>query len=197
VTRAGAATDALRYEPESGLLRPLPLRRSPNADARPAGCAVDLLVVHAISLPPGEFGGPWVDALFLNRLPAARHPYFAEVHALRVSAHLFVRRDGRAVQYVPLTQRAWHAGESAFAGRTRCNDFSIGIELEGLPGEPFDTAQYASLGRLAAAITAAFPAIDDERIVGHSDIAPGRKDDPGDAFDWERFRAALGAARAT
>ncbi len=181
----------LAYDAASGRLRPLAFRGSPNCDARPDGCAVDLLVVHAISLPPGEFGGPWIDALFLNRLPADLHPYFAEVHALRVSAHLLVDRAGRAVQYVPLTARAWHAGVSSFAGRERCNDFSIGIELEGLPGLPFTTAQYATLAALIGAIRTAFPAITPERVVGHSDIAPGRKTDPGPRFDRARLRRAL------
>jgi AmpD protein len=181
----------LRYDSGSGRLRPLPLRRSPNADARPEGVTVDLLVVHAISLPPGEFGGPWVDALFLNRLPADRHPYFATLHAQRVSAHLFVRRDGSALQYVPLHRRAWHAGVSCFQGREQCNDFSIGIELEGLPGMPFSNAQYAALAALTAAIRGAFPGITPARVVGHSDIAPGRKEDPGPTFDWAGFRARL------
>ncbi|HEY5790343.1 MAG TPA: 1,6-anhydro-N-acetylmuramyl-L-alanine amidase AmpD, partial [Gammaproteobacteria bacterium] len=163
---------------------PLPYRASPNQDARPPGSPVDLVVVHAISLPPGEFGGPWVDALFLNRLPADLHPYFAEVHALRVSAHLLVYRDGRAVQYVPLHRRAWHAGVSCFDGRERCNDFSVGIELEGLPGEPFTSPQYATLANLLGVLRSAFPGLTAARVVGHSDIAPGRKTDPGPAFDW-------------
>ena len=184
----------LAYDPASGRLHPLPFRRSPNCDERPAGCAVDLLVVHAISLPPGDYGGPWIDALFLNRLPPDLHPYFAEVHALRVSAHLLVDRAGRAVQYVPLDRRAWHAGASCFDGRERCNDYSIGIELEGLPGEPFTLAQYESLAALVAVIRAAFPGIAPERIVGHSDIAPGRKTDPGPRFDWARLRTLAGLA---
>ncbi len=178
----------LAYDAASGRLRPLPFRASPNHDARPDGTTVDLLVVHAISLPPGEFGGPWIDALFRNRLPPDLHPYFAEVHQLHVSAHLLVDRAGRAVQYVPLDRRAWHAGASTFAGRERCNDFSIGIELEGLPGQPFTTPQYATLAALIEVIRDAFPAIGAERIVGHSDIAPGRKEDPGPRFDWTRLR---------
>ena len=178
----------LAYDAASGRVRPLPFRGSPNCDARPDGCAVDLLVVHAISLPPGEFGGPWIDALFMNRLPPDLHPYFAEVHELRVSAHLLVDRAGRAVQYVPLDRRAWHAGASCFAGRERCNDFSIGIELEGLPGLPFTGAQYATLAALVEVLRDAFPGITAERVVGHSDIAPGRKEDPGPRFDWLRLR---------
>jgi AmpD protein len=183
----------LAYDPVSGRLRPLPFRASPNCDARPDGCPpVDLLVIHAISLPPGEYGGPWIDALFRNRLPSDLHPYFAEVHALRVSAHLLVDRAGRAVQYVPLDRRAWHAGESSFAGRARCNDFSIGIELEGLPGVRFTAAQYETLAALVVAIRGAFPTIGPDRVVGHSDIAPGRKQDPGPTFDWGHLRRLAG-----
>jgi AmpD protein len=178
----------LAYDPATGLVRPLPYRASPNCDERPPGCAIDLLVVHAISLPPGDYGGPWIDALFHNRLPPDRHPYFAEVHRLCVSAHLLVDRAGRAVQYVPLPRRAWHAGASCFAGREGCNDFSIGIELEGLPGDRFTAAQYATLAALVGVLRAAFPGITAERIVGHSDIAPGRKQDPGPRFDWVRLR---------
>ncbi|MDX1593065.1 MAG: 1,6-anhydro-N-acetylmuramyl-L-alanine amidase AmpD [Gammaproteobacteria bacterium] len=178
-------------------MRPLPYRASPNRDARPAGCPVDLLVVHAISLPPGEYGGPWIDALFRNRLPAGHHPYFAEIHTLRVSAHLLVDRAGRATQYVPLHERAWHAGVSRFGDRERCNDFSIGIELEGLPGRSFTSAQYATLAALVAAVRGAFPGITPERIVGHSDIAPGRKEDPGPRFDWARLRRLAGLDRGT
>ena len=188
ITRPQSLPPDLAYDPASGRVRPLPYRASPNCDARPDDTPVDLLVVHAISLPPGEFGGPWIDALFMNRLPPDLHPYFAEVHALRVSAHLLIDRAGRAVQYVPLTRRAWHAGQSCFEGRERCNDFSIGIELEGLPGQPFTDAQYATLAALVEILRAAFPGITAERVVGHSDIAPGRKEDPGPRFDWARLR---------
>jgi len=185
----------LTYDPASGQLRPLPFSASPNCDARPKGCPVDLLVIHAISLPPGDYGGPWIDALFQNRLPADEHPYFAAVHALRVSAHLLVDRTGRAVQYVPLDQRAWHAGASCFDGRERCNDFSIGIELEGLPGDRFTSAQYETLAALIIVIRTRFPAITPERVVGHSDIASGRKEDPGPAFDWSHLRQLAGLDR--
>ena len=187
----GAPPD-LAYDPASGRLRPLPFRATPNCDPRPPGCPIDLLVIHAISLPPGEYGGPWIDALFHNRLPPDQHPYFAEVHDMQVSAHLLIDRTGHAVQYVPLDQRAWHAGASSFDGRERCNDFSIGIELEGLPGDPFTTAQYETLAALVTAIRAAYPAITPERVVGHSDIAPGRKEDPGPAFEWPRLRHLAG-----
>jgi AmpD protein len=170
---------------------------SPHHDARPPGAEVDLLVVHGISLPPGEFGGPWIDALFLGRLDPAAHPSFADLHALRVSAHTLIRRDGELVQYVDFDRRAWHAGESRFEGRERCNDFSVGVELEGADEAPYTPAQYARLVQLARALMRRYPGITPERIVGHSDIAPGRKTDPGPGFDWQRFRTALaGPTRA-
>lgn len=164
---------------------------SPNCDARPAGTAIDLLVIHNISLPPGEFGGPWIDRLFQNRLPAQAHPYFATIHQLRVSAHLLIRRDGTLIQYVPLELRAWHAGSSCFQGRERCNDFSIGVELEGTDELPFDDRQYRVLAATARELLRRFPAIAPSHIVGHCDIASGRKTDPGAAFDWKRFRRLL------
>ncbi len=160
---------------------------SPNQDARPPEAVVDLLVIHGISLPAGSFGGPWIEHLFLNRLPAHRHPLFGEIHRLRVSSHLLIRRDGTLLQFVPLERRAWHAGVSSFRGRIRCNDFSVGIELEGTDDRPYTEAQYRTLARTAARIRRHFPAITPDRIVGHSDIAPGRKTDPGPAFDWPRF----------
>lgn len=166
-------------------------RPSPNQDARPPSTVVDLLVIHNISLPPGEFGGPWIDDLFLNRLDPTAHPYFRDIAALRVSAHLLIRRDGALVQYVGLEARAWHAGVSSFAGRSACNDFSIGIELEGADTIPYTEVQYRILARTTRAIQARFPAITGERIVGHSDIAPGRKSDPGPAFDWAGYRRRL------
>lgn len=166
---------------------------SPNADERPPGCTVDLLVIHAISLPPGQFGGGHIAELFLNQLDPGVHPYFATIADLRVSAHLLIRRDGSAVQFVALDRRAWHAGQSLFRGRECCNDFSIGIELEGSDATPFSDAQYARLATLTTAVRAAFPCIGSEQIVGHSDIAPGRKTDPGPHFDWTRYRALLAA----
>ena len=164
---------------------------SPNCDERPAGEVVSLLVIHNISLPPGVFGGPHIDRLFTNTLDPDEHPFFAEIHPLRVSSHLLIRRDGELVQYVPLGRRAWHAGRSNFAGRERCNDFSIGIELEGTDALPYDDRQYARLVEVSRAILSAYPALTAERIVGHADIAPGRKSDPGPVFDWPRYRAAL------
>jgi len=162
-----------------------------NQDDRPAGCEPQLVVLHSISLPPGEFGGPDIEHLFTNCLDWDAHPYFAEIRGLEVSAHALVRRDGELVQFVPLTQRAWHAGESCFRGRQRCNDFSIGIELEGEDETPYDARQYATLTRLLRAIMHAYPAISAREIAAHSDIAPGRKTDPGPAFDWLRLYDGL------
>lgn len=162
--------------------------RTPNCDARPAAMGISLIVVHGISLPPGEFGGDGVERLFTNRLDPAAHPYFAAIAELRVSAHFLIPRDGSLVQFVRCGERAWHAGESTWRGRARCNDFSIGVELEGSDAVPYTTPQYAMLGRLVRALRRRYPI---EDIVGHSDIAPGRKTDPGPAFDWPRFRRAL------
>ena len=164
---------------------------SPNCDERPQGEVVSLLVIHNISLPPGAFGGPHIDRLFTNALDPDEHPFFREIRELRVSSHLLIRRDGELVQYVPLHRRAWHAGASRFDGRERCNDFSIGIELEGADDTPYDDRQYARLIEVSAVIRAVYPAITAGRVTGHADIAPGRKSDPGPAFDWPRYRAAL------
>lgn len=155
---------------------------------------MDLIVVHGISLPPGDFGGPWIDRLFCNTLPAPAHPYFAEVCAMRVSAHLVIARDGAVTQYVKFTDRAWHAGPSSYRGRERCNDFSVGIELEGTDILPYEQVQYAALAQAVAALCAAYPTLSPERLAGHSDIAPGRKTDPGPAFDWPLARRLIGAA---
>ena len=167
---------------------------SPNCDDRPPGCVPELLVVHGISLPPGEFGGGWIDALFTNRLDGSAHPYFAQIRGLTVSAHALIRRDGEIVQYVPFHRRAWHAGQSQFQGRDRCNDFSIGIELEGTDELAYDDRQYPRLARLYHALRTAYPRIDASRIVGHADIAPGRKTDPGPAFDCARLSSEIDAA---
>ncbi|MFD1006993.1 1,6-anhydro-N-acetylmuramyl-L-alanine amidase AmpD [Oceanisphaera ostreae] len=156
---------------------------SPHFDTRPQG-EVSLLVVHSISLPPARYGGPYIDQLFLGTLNPDEDPYFAEIHQLRVSAHCLIRRDGEIVQYVPFNQRAWHAGQSSFNGRERCNDFAIGIELEGTDTDTFTDAQYQQLTKITQLLQARFPAITTEHIVGHSDIAPGRKTDPGIGFDW-------------
>lgn len=157
---------------------------SPNCDARPEGEAIRLAVIHAISLPPGEFGGPGVIQLFTNRLDPKAHPYYQAIKDLSVSAHFFIRRDGRVIQFVPCTARAWHAGVSTWQGRERCNDFSIGIELEGTDDTPFTDVQYAVLNRLLDLLEQSYPI---EAVVGHADIAPGRKTDPGPCFDWARL----------
>ena len=163
---------------------------SPNCDARPAGAQVTLLIVHSISLPPGEFGGDAIERLFTNRLDPNAHPSFAGLESLRVSAHFLVRRDGELVQFVPLDRRAWHAGVSSWRGRSRCNDFSVGVELEGTPEHPFTDAQYAPLENLIRALRSALPL---REIAAHSDVAPGRKIDPGARFDWPRLFSALAA----
>jgi AmpD protein len=169
---------------------------SPNWDERPPGTVIDLLVIHGISLPPGEFGGPWIDDLFLNRLDPGAHPYFRQVAGLRVSSHLLIRRGGELLQYVDLRRRAWHAGASSFAGRDCCNDFAVGVELEGADETPYADAQYRMLAEVTTELMKRFPAITPQRIAGHSDIAPGRKTDPGPAFDWPRFRRLLEGPRA-
>ena len=177
---------------DTGLITPARQCLSPNRDARPEGAALDTVVLHGISLPPGEFGGAQIEALFSNKLDWDAHPYFAEIRGMEVSAHLLIRRDGELVQFVPFTERAWHAGDSRFRGRARCNDFSIGIELEGEDETPYDDRQYAVLPGVLKAITTAYPDITPREIAGHSDIAPGRKSDPGPAFDWLRLYDALG-----
>ena len=164
---------------------------SPNCDQRPPGTEIDLLVIHSISLPPGEFGGCWIDDLFLNRLDPAAHPYFETIHHFRVSAHLLIDRDGALTQYVPLDRRAWHAGRSCFDGREACNDFSIGIELEGDDDTPFTDAQYHRLAAVTGEIMDRYPAITPARITGHCHIAPERKTDPGPLFEWQRYREAI------
>ena len=163
-------------------------RESPHCDDRPEGAAVSLLVIHNISLPPGEYGGDWIDDLFMGRLDPQAHPYFRDIAGLRVSAHYLIRRDGTLIQYVDPEKRAWHAGVSRWNGRERCNDFSIGVELEGSDDVPFAEPQYETLAGLTKFLFERFGPLD---IAGHSDIAPDRKTDPGPWFDWERFRAAL------
>ncbi|HQQ74205.1 MAG TPA: 1,6-anhydro-N-acetylmuramyl-L-alanine amidase AmpD [Pseudomonadales bacterium] len=175
----------------SGWLQGIRTLPSPNCNARPSIAAIDLLVIHNISLPPGQFGGDHIDALFCNELDCDADPYFETLRDLCVSAHFFINRDGQVTQYVSLDDRAWHAGVSQWDGREQCNDFSIGIELEGTDNTSYTDAQYAALTGLARVLMLLYPAITLNRIVGHSDIAPGRKTDPGEAFDWLRFRAAL------
>lgn len=174
-----------RYLPDADGWVPAARRvPTPNFDERPPGTPVDLVVLHNISLPPGQFGSGDIEAFFQNRLDPDKHPFFATIHQVQVSAHFLVTRRGELVQFVPCTQRAWHAGQSEFFGRPRCNDFSIGIEIEGCDDLPFTPAQYDTVAALVPALLAAYPV---RAIAGHSDIAPGRKTDPGPHFDWARF----------
>jgi Negative regulator of beta-lactamase expression len=176
---------------EGGRVRGVPFVASPNYDERPPGTTVDLLVVHAISLPPGRFGGTGIIELFMNALDPEAHPYYCDIAALKVSSHFLVRRTGEILQFVECDKRAWHAGVSSWLGRERCNDFSIGIELEGCDELPFENAQYEALASLARALKTRYPIAD---ITGHADIAPGRKTDPGPHFDWTRCRRLVGFA---
>ncbi len=180
----------------TGLLDAALQMNSPNCDARRTAGVIDLLVIHGISLPPGEFGGPYIEQLFTNRLDPAGHPYFADIAGLRVSAHLLLRRDGALLQFVPFTCRAWHAGASCFGAREGCNDFSIGIELEGTDTTPYTGEQYRTLVAVTRALQRAYPGIGNAHIVGHCDIASGRKTDPGPAFDWDGYRQALAVSVA-
>jgi AmpD protein len=166
---------------------------SPNCDDRPPGVELGLIVVHGISLPPGQFGNGWIERFFANDLPPDADPYFATIADLEVSAHMLVARDGSLTQFVPFHKRAWHAGRSLYCGRTACNDFSVGIELEGTDDVPYAPTQYRSLASLIFALRRAYPSLRGAEVVGHSDIAPGRKTDPGPAFDWAEFRRLLGS----
>ncbi|HET9702070.1 MAG TPA: 1,6-anhydro-N-acetylmuramyl-L-alanine amidase AmpD [Burkholderiales bacterium] len=172
-----------------GIVRGARFIASPNFDERPPGAAIELLVIHSISLPPGKFGGPHIASLFTNTLDRSVHPYFEGLRGLRVSAHFLIRRHGGLIQFVPCRKRAWHAGVSSWRGRERCNDFSVGIELEGTDHRPFTASQYRTLERLVHALQTAYPI---RAAVGHCDIAPGRKTDPGPKFDWSRLGAVPG-----
>lgn len=174
-----------------GILEGAHYVQSPNYDARPADTAISALVIHAISMPPGEYGGADIERLFCNSLDFTCHPFYREIDGLTVSAHLLIRRDGQVIQFVPFLERAWHAGASTLEGRARVNDFSIGIELEGSDYAPFEEAQYRALAEVTRALCAAYPGITPQRIVGHADIAPERKIDPGPYFNWSRYRRAL------
>jgi AmpD protein len=185
------APPALKIDPATGLLAGVRQVLSPHFNARPDGVVPDLIVMHNISLPPGEFGGPWIDRLFTGDLPPDAHPFFRDIAQVPVSSHALIRRDGRIIQYVPFGARAWHAGRSVYEGREGCNDFSVGIELEGTDDMPFTDAQYTHAAALVQALLRTYPTLTRERITGHSDIAPGRKTDPGPHFDWARFRALL------
>jgi AmpD protein len=164
---------------------------SPNFSDRPANCPIDTLIIHNISLPPGKFGTGYIDQLFCNTLDCSEHEYFAQLEEVKVSAHMLIERNGAMVQYVPFHKQAWHAGESEYKGRRACNDFSIGIELEGTDTEPFTQAQYQSLIVLTKALVDNYAELSCERIVGHSDVAPNRKTDPGPCFDWHYYRRSL------
>lgn len=181
----------MTVDPLTGWLHGVRRVVSPNHDDRPEGSTLDLIVVHGISLPPRRFGNGWIDRLFCNDLPPDGDPYFASVAGLKVSAHVLVARDGAPTQYVPFAKRAWHAGRSSYRGRTACNDFSVGIELEGADDVPYAEVQYAALARVIAALRRAYASLRAAEIVGHSDIAPGRKTDPGPAFDWPHLRRLL------
>ena len=180
----------MQLDPASGWCQGVCHCPSPNFNARPNG-EISLLVIHNISLPPGQFATGKVQAFFQNRLDVTEHPYFEGIRELKVSAHFLIERDGSVIQFVSCLDRAWHAGVSSFEGRDTCNDFSLGIELEGTDELPFTDAQYQALIALTRQLQAAYPAITPHRICGHSDVAPGRKTDPGPAFDWTRFRGAL------
>ena len=177
--------------PGAGLLRPAKQCPSPNQDERPDGASPELIIVHGISLPPGEYGGTQIESLFTNCLDWNAHPYFREIEGLQVSSHLLIRRCGELVQFVPFGRRAWHAGESSFRGRSCCNDFSIGIELEGSDDTPYTGEQYRHLIAVIQAIIEAYPPNSPRLIAGHCDVAPGRKTDPGPAFDWLRLYDGL------
>jgi len=176
---------------QSGLITQAKQCPSPNCDARPDVGGITLLVIHNISLPPGDFGNGHIEAFFCNQLDHQHHPFFSEIAGVKVSAHLLIDRSGKLIQFVPLHQRAWHAGVSCFENRGRCNDYSIGIELEGTDDTPYTSLQYDTLIDVTRLIMKRYPAITQERITGHQTIAPERKTDPGPAFDWQRYRDAL------
>lgn len=182
------SSEGLTAMPEEGWMPHARHVRSPNFDDRPDGMPVDLLVMHCIALPPRQYGGDAIERLFCNRLDPNEHPAFAPLVGLKVSAHFVVQRDGVLTQYVSCAQRAWHAGASSFTGRNRCNDFSIGIELEGSDDAPFEPAQYETLIALGSDLLSRYPL---RAVVGHSDIAPGRKTDPGTGFDWTQLKNGL------
>jgi len=174
----------------TGLLNDCTKCPSPNKDTRPENTTIDLIVIHSISLPPGEYDNDAIEHFFQNQLDKNEHPYFEEIHQMKVSSHILIKRTGEIIQFVPFTERAWHAGQSIYDGRKCCNDFSIGIELEGTDTAPFEDSQYQQLAQLIIALQATYPAIADH-ITGHSDIAPGRKTDPGTGFDWDRLNSFL------
>lgn len=180
----------MQIDTETGLIDHCKHCISPNSDERPADVAVDLIVIHSISLPPDKYGGDAIERFFQNKLNKDEHPYFEQIHEMKVSSHILIKRSGEIVQFVPFNDRAWHAGQSCYSGRDSCNDFSIGIELEGTDTDRFEDAQYHQLAQLIKALRSAYPGIKNN-ITGHSDIAPGRKTDPGSGFDWDRLNDDL------
>ena len=182
----------MKINTSTGLLDNCTQCPSPNKDPRPKGTSIDLVVVHSISLPPGVYGGEAIEHFFQNQLDKNEHPYFEEIHALKVSSHVLIKRTGEIVQFVPFHERAWHAGQSNYQGRERCNDFSIGIELEGTDSDDFEEIQYQQLAQLISVLQTGYPAISDH-ITGHSDISPDRKKDPGAGFDWDKLKSNLSA----
>lgn len=181
----------MKIDPKTGLLNQAVYRPSPNFDERPLEITLDLIVIHGISLPPGVFGGDDVQDLFMNRLSLDKHAGYQDLANLKVSSHLFIRRTGQIIQFVPFTKRAWHAGKSVYKNRINCNDFSVGIELEGTDTLPYTASQYTQLSNVTMSLIQHYPTLQLEQIVGHSDIAPGRKSDPGAAFDWARYKLLL------
>ena len=181
----------MQLDLKTGLIDSARQYPSQNCDARPDESDISLVVIHGISLPPGEFGGAGIDQLFTNTLDPDEHPYYEEIHQLKVSSHLLIRRDGELVQYVPFNKRAWHAGESTHEGREQCNDFAIGIELEGTDDLPYEAVQYERLSEVIRLLCDSYPKLNSNCITGHCDIAPGRKTDPGPAFDWGKLQASL------
>jgi AmpD protein len=181
----------MKINPTTDLLEDIIFQPSPNCDARPEGSKINLVVIHNISLPPGEFAGDGIHQLFTNTLDPEAHPYYREICHLKVSAHVLIRRSGEMIQYVPFHMRAWHAGESCYEGQNVCNNFSIGIELEGTDDQAYEDIQYERLAAVCKSLIRTYPEITKERITGHQDIAPDRKTDPGSAFDWDRFKRQL------
>ncbi len=181
----------MELDRQTGLIKGGNYRHSPNQDDRPIECDITGIVIHNISLPPGEFGGGWINDLFMNQLDPSAHPYFQTISDMKVSSHVLIRRDGELIQYVPFQQRAWHAGVSQWAGKERCNDFTVGIELEGCDDHYFEQSQYERLAELVLLLCSHYPGLNTRQIKGHSDIAPGRKTDPGPYFDWEKLNALL------
>jgi N-acetyl-anhydromuramoyl-L-alanine amidase len=181
----------LNVNPLTGLLEPIKYLPSPHHDQRPADMPIDMIVIHGISLPPGEFGSSAVEEFFCGKLDHSAHAYYKTISTLKVSSHLYVKRTGEIIQFVPFFNRAWHAGQSSFKGRNSCNDFSIGIELEGTDEIPYEPGQYHSIICIIRLLMQHYPAITQDRIVGHSDIAPLRKTDPGPYFDWDLVRAKI------